>query len=172
MTSHLRHVAIAPPCCPLKQPQRTFTPSITSSQGPATESSLDSRVHQCFTGELRLSTSHIRLSLRDARSSLGRNLSMKTKSLFLPSSFTPGLNRATIKATASCCESIRRIPRRRASAYAQVFDQALCYGRIDGQKLPRDAKSWLQKFTPKAAREWLVEAQHGARKVPDRLRTG
>jgi len=33
--------------------------------------------------------------------------------------------------------------------YAEALDQALCFGWIDGQKLPLDAKSWVQKFTPR-----------------------
>lgn len=33
--------------------------------------------------------------------------------------------------------------------YAAALDQALCFGWIDGQKLPCDARSWLQKFTPR-----------------------
>jgi len=33
--------------------------------------------------------------------------------------------------------------------YAQALDQALCFGWIDGQKLPCDTQSWLQKFTPR-----------------------
>ena len=33
--------------------------------------------------------------------------------------------------------------------YAQALDQALCFGWIDGQKLPGDKQSWLQKFTPR-----------------------
>ena len=33
--------------------------------------------------------------------------------------------------------------------YAQALDQALCFGWIDGQKLPGDDRSWLQKFTPR-----------------------
>jgi uncharacterized protein YdeI (YjbR/CyaY-like superfamily) len=36
--------------------------------------------------------------------------------------------------------------------HAEALDQALCYGWIDGQKLPGDAQSWLQKFTPRRAR--------------------
>ena len=36
--------------------------------------------------------------------------------------------------------------------YAEALDQALCFGWIDGQKLPGDKKSWLQKFTPRQAR--------------------
>lgn len=35
--------------------------------------------------------------------------------------------------------------------YAEALDQALCFGWIDGQKLPLDEKSWLQKFTPRRA---------------------
>jgi uncharacterized protein YdeI (YjbR/CyaY-like superfamily) len=33
--------------------------------------------------------------------------------------------------------------------YAEALDQALCYGWIDGQKMPCDARSWLQKLTPR-----------------------
>ncbi|HZT01221.1 MAG TPA: YdeI/OmpD-associated family protein [Steroidobacteraceae bacterium] len=36
--------------------------------------------------------------------------------------------------------------------YAEALDQALCFGWIDGQKLPLDAKSWVQKFTPRRSR--------------------
>src|SRR6185312_132738 len=36
--------------------------------------------------------------------------------------------------------------------YAEALDQALCFGWIDGQKLPFDENSWLQKFTPRRAR--------------------
>ena len=35
--------------------------------------------------------------------------------------------------------------------YAEALDQALCFGWIDGQKLPFDADSWVQKFTPRRA---------------------
>ncbi|MBV8784138.1 MAG: YdeI/OmpD-associated family protein [Gammaproteobacteria bacterium] len=33
--------------------------------------------------------------------------------------------------------------------YAEALDQALCFGWIDGQKLPLNANSWLQKLTPR-----------------------
>jgi uncharacterized protein YdeI (YjbR/CyaY-like superfamily) len=33
--------------------------------------------------------------------------------------------------------------------YAEALDQALCFGWIDGQKLPLDAQSWIQTFTPR-----------------------
>jgi uncharacterized protein YdeI (YjbR/CyaY-like superfamily) len=36
--------------------------------------------------------------------------------------------------------------------YAEALDQALCFGWIDGQKLPCDDQSWLQKFTPRQPR--------------------
>lgn len=34
-------------------------------------------------------------------------------------------------------------------SYAEALDQALCYGWIDGRKLPGDKQSWLQTFTPR-----------------------
>jgi uncharacterized protein YdeI (YjbR/CyaY-like superfamily) len=36
--------------------------------------------------------------------------------------------------------------------YAEALDQALCFGWIDGQKLPCDDESWFQKFTPRRPR--------------------
>ncbi len=36
--------------------------------------------------------------------------------------------------------------------YAEALDQALCFGWIDGQKLPFDANSWVQKWTPRRAK--------------------
>ena len=36
--------------------------------------------------------------------------------------------------------------------YAEALDQALCFGWIDGQKLPFDADSWVQKLTPRRAK--------------------
>ena len=33
--------------------------------------------------------------------------------------------------------------------YAEALEQALCFGWIDGQKLPFDENSWVQKFTPR-----------------------
>src|SRR5690242_18444749 len=36
--------------------------------------------------------------------------------------------------------------------YAEALDQALCFGWIDGQKLPFDARSWVQKWTPRRAK--------------------
>ena len=36
--------------------------------------------------------------------------------------------------------------------YAEALDQALCFGWIDGQRLPFDANSWVQKFTPRRAK--------------------
>jgi uncharacterized protein YdeI (YjbR/CyaY-like superfamily) len=36
--------------------------------------------------------------------------------------------------------------------YAEAVDVALCYGWIDGQKLPLDDKFFIQKFTPRRSR--------------------
>ncbi|MGB6483816.1 MAG: YdeI/OmpD-associated family protein [Candidatus Acidiferrales bacterium] len=36
--------------------------------------------------------------------------------------------------------------------HAEALDEALCYGWIDGQALKYDAKSWLQKFTPRRSK--------------------
>lgn len=51
--------------------------------------------------------------------------------------------------------------------YAEALDQALCFGWIDGQKLPFDAKSWVQKMTPRGAKSgWSkINAAHADRLV-------
>lgn len=36
--------------------------------------------------------------------------------------------------------------------YAEVLDEALCYGWIDGQVKKYDEQSWVQKFTPRRPR--------------------
>jgi uncharacterized protein YdeI (YjbR/CyaY-like superfamily) len=36
--------------------------------------------------------------------------------------------------------------------YAEALDQALCFGWIDGQKLPFDENSWVQTFTPRTTK--------------------
>lgn len=34
-------------------------------------------------------------------------------------------------------------------SYAESLESALCYGWIDGQKLPNDDRTWLQRFVPR-----------------------
>jgi uncharacterized protein YdeI (YjbR/CyaY-like superfamily) len=43
----------------------------------------------------------------------------------------------------------KKAPGTASLSYAEALDQALCYGWIDGQKLPGDKHSWLQTFTPR-----------------------
>ena len=49
--------------------------------------------------------------------------------------------------------------------YAEALDEALCFGWIDGRKLPLDEKSWIQKFTPRRPRSsWSKKnTEHVAR---------
>jgi uncharacterized protein YdeI (YjbR/CyaY-like superfamily) len=51
--------------------------------------------------------------------------------------------------------------------YAEALDQALCYGWIDGQKQAHDARSWLQKFTPRRGKSgWSkLNTQHVERLI-------
>lgn len=37
-------------------------------------------------------------------------------------------------------------------SYQQALEVALCYGWIDGQKLPEDERTWLQRFVPRSDR--------------------
>ena len=57
--------------------------------------------------------------------------------------------------------------------YAEALDQALCFGWIDGQKLPFDANSWVQKFTPRRAKGgWSKKnVAHVARLIQQRQMT-
>jgi uncharacterized protein YdeI (YjbR/CyaY-like superfamily) len=53
--------------------------------------------------------------------------------------------------------------------YAEALDLALCFGWIDGQKLPFDANSWVQKFTPRRAKSgWSkINVAHVDRLIQD-----
>ena len=53
--------------------------------------------------------------------------------------------------------------------YAEALDQVLCFGWIDGQKLPFDAHSWVQKFTPRRAKSgWSkINVAHVARLIQE-----
>src|SRR5690349_10514148 len=39
-----------------------------------------------------------------------------------------------------------------SATYQEALDVALCFGWIDGQKRPFDARTWLQRFTPRGPR--------------------
>lgn len=54
--------------------------------------------------------------------------------------------------------------------YPQALDSALCYGWIDGQKLPFDETAWLQKFTPRRARSIWSKINRG--KVESLIQAG
>jgi uncharacterized protein YdeI (YjbR/CyaY-like superfamily) len=60
------------------------------------------------------------------------------------------------KEHARACGLLLRIYKKNSGVpsvtYAEALDQALCFGWIDGQKLPFDANSWVQKFTPRRAK--------------------
>jgi uncharacterized protein YdeI (YjbR/CyaY-like superfamily) len=53
----------------------------------------------------------------------------------------------------SCCGIWLRIYKKdsgvKSISYPEALDGALCYGWIDGLKRPFDAKSWIQRFTPR-----------------------
>jgi uncharacterized protein YdeI (YjbR/CyaY-like superfamily) len=51
--------------------------------------------------------------------------------------------------------------------YAEALDQALCFGWIDGQKLPLDEISWIQKFTKRRPKSnWSKKnTEHAARLI-------
>jgi uncharacterized protein YdeI (YjbR/CyaY-like superfamily) len=51
--------------------------------------------------------------------------------------------------------------------YAEALDVALCFGWIDGQRLPLDEQSWLQKLTPRRPKSgWSKRnTEHAARLI-------
>jgi len=53
--------------------------------------------------------------------------------------------------------------------YPEALQEALCFGWIDGQKLPFDASSWVQKFCPRKARSgWSrINVAHVERLIRD-----
>jgi uncharacterized protein YdeI (YjbR/CyaY-like superfamily) len=50
-------------------------------------------------------------------------------------------------------------------SYAEALDEALCFGWIDGQKLPRDGSSWLQGFSRRRSKSgWSkINTKHAER---------
>jgi uncharacterized protein YdeI (YjbR/CyaY-like superfamily) len=74
---------------------------------------------------------------------------MKTMSFVSPRSFRAWLEKNHNKRDGILLRIYKKDSDVASISYAQALDQALCYGWIDGQKLPHDAKSWLQKFTPR-----------------------
>jgi uncharacterized protein YdeI (YjbR/CyaY-like superfamily) len=54
---------------------------------------------------------------------------------------------------------------------AEAGDVALCYGWIDSQRKSHDDAYFLQKYTPRPARELAVAAQLRAHRGADRGRT-
>ena len=54
--------------------------------------------------------------------------------------------------------------------YAEALDVALCYGWIDGQKLPLDDKFFIQKFTPRRAKS--VWSKVNTEKVEQLIKQG
>jgi uncharacterized protein YdeI (YjbR/CyaY-like superfamily) len=51
--------------------------------------------------------------------------------------------------------------------YAEALDEALCYGWIDGQKMPHDEASWRQRFTRRRVKSgWSkINTQHAERLI-------
>ena len=54
--------------------------------------------------------------------------------------------------------------------YAEALDVSLCYGWIDGQKLPMDDKFFIQKFTPRRAKS--VWSKVNTEKVEQLIKQG
>lgn len=46
-------------------------------------------------------------------------------------------------------------------SYAEALDGALCHGWIDSQKLPYDARSWLQRFGPRRSKSLWSKRNRG-----------
>jgi uncharacterized protein YdeI (YjbR/CyaY-like superfamily) len=82
---------------------------------------------------------------------------------------------ATHHATANCLllQIHKKASGIESVSYAEALDEALCFGWIDGQKLPFDERSWVQRFTPRKPRsgwskrntehvERLIRANHMA----------
>jgi len=48
-----------------------------------------------------------------------------------------------------------------SATYQEALDVALCFGWIDGQKRPFDARTWLQRFTPRGPRSLWSKVNTG-----------
>jgi uncharacterized protein YdeI (YjbR/CyaY-like superfamily) len=89
--------------------------------------------------------------VRDAAASEGQSsgASMKTLSFKSAAAFRAWLAANHHRSDAILLRIYKKDSGIATVSHAQALDQALCFGWIDGQKLPCDARSWLQKFTPR-----------------------
>lgn len=81
-----------------------------------------------------------------------RRASSSTRSFRSPAAFRAWLTREHARAPGLLLRLYKKGSGVTSITYAEALDQALCFGWIDGQKLPFDAGSWVQKFTPRRAR--------------------
>lgn len=92
---------------------------------------------------------------------------MRTRSFPSASTFRAWL----VKEHARCDGLLLRIYKKNSGVasvtYAEALDQALCFGWIDAQKLPRDDLSWIQTFKPRRPRsKWSRKnTEHAARLI-------
>src|SRR5262245_57054641 len=80
------------------------------------------------------------------------NRSMPRRSFRSPRAFRAWLTKEHSRSAGLLLRIYKRDSGIESITYAEALDQALCFGWIDGQKLPCDEKSWLQKFTPRRPR--------------------
>ena len=55
-------------------------------------------------------------------------------------------------------------------SYQEALETAICYGWIDGQKLPEDERTWLQRFVPRSERS--IWSKINCEKAVALIRTG
>lgn len=71
------------------------------------------------------------------------------------------------RASGVCLRIYKKASGTASVTYAEALDVALCHGRIDSQKRPKDALSWLQRFGPRRAKGgWSrINTQHAERLI-------
>lgn len=92
---------------------------------------------------------------------------MKTRSFPSASAFRAWLVKEHARSDGLLLRIYKKASGVASVTYAEALDQALCFGWIDAQKLPRDGLSWIQTFKPRRPRsKWSKKnTQHAERLI-------
>ena len=106
-----------------------------------------------------------------ARTSSGTNIS--THSFKTPKAWRSWLIKHHIKPEGVWLRFFKKASGVKSITYPEALDEALCFGWIDGQSKKYDAKSWLQKFTPRRSKSMWSKRnrEHVARLIEEKRMT-
>jgi uncharacterized protein YdeI (YjbR/CyaY-like superfamily) len=95
------------------------------------------------------------------------------RSFKTPKEWRKWLTKHHAKSAAIWLRFFKKASGAKSITYAEALDEALCFGWIDGQSKKHDARSWLQKFTPRRRKSlWSKRnREHIARLIKEKRMT-